>query len=172
MESIPMYTPVRDYMNHQKSYDHCWKTVVQKGDFIMGDQIFQLEHKLAQYAHSTHCITMGSGTDALLAALLALNVGPGDKVITVPFTWISTAEVVSLLGATPVFIDIEDESYEWENYDTRTSGIKNLKQCVNLRHRDDLYISAKKEIYTLNNEGKAVLLLSYKQIQEYICLEN
>ena len=77
----------------------------------MGPQVQELETTLAARAGSQHCIAMGSGTDALLAALLACDVGPGDRVITVPFTWISTAEVILLLGAIPVFIDISADTY-------------------------------------------------------------
>lgn len=106
-----MYTPVRDYHLHQAEYDNAIKEVLEAGQFILGPQVKELEEKLAKRVNVKHCITMGSGTDALLAALLAYQVGNGDYVITTPFTWISTAEVISLLGATPIFIDIDPQSY-------------------------------------------------------------
>ena len=84
-------------------------TVLEHGRYIMGPEVKELEAQLAAYVGVKHCITVSSGTDSLLIALMALGVGPGDEVITVPYTWISTAEVISLLGAKPVFIDIRAE---------------------------------------------------------------
>lgn len=85
--------------------------VVAHGKFIMGPEIEALEARLSDFAEVTHCISCSSGTDALLMALMALGVGPGDAVFTTPFTFIATAEVISLLGATPVFVDIDERSY-------------------------------------------------------------
>jgi len=83
--------------------DHC--------RFIMGPEILELEQALRAYVGVKHCITVASGTDSLEIALRALNIGAGDEVITVPFTWISSAEVVGLVGAKPVFVDIEPATY-------------------------------------------------------------
>lgn len=83
--------------------------VLEHGRYIMGPEVKELEEKLADYVGVKHCVTVSSGTDSLLIALMALGVGAGDEVITVPYTWISTAEVISLLGAKPVFIDIRAE---------------------------------------------------------------
>jgi len=80
--------------------------VMDHGQFILGPEVRELECKLAEYTGSKHCITVSSGTDSLLIALMALGVGAGDEVITVPYTWISSAEVITLLGAKPVFVDI------------------------------------------------------------------
>ena len=74
----------------------------------------ELEQKLAQYTGSKHCVTVSSGTDSLLIALMALGVGAGDEVITVPYTWISTAEVIALLGAKPVFVDIRSDTWNMD----------------------------------------------------------
>jgi UDP-2-acetamido-2-deoxy-ribo-hexuluronate aminotransferase len=73
-----------------------------------------VEEKLAQYTSSKHCVTVSSGTDSLLIALMALGVGAGDEVITVPYTWISTAEVIALLGAKPVFVDIRPDTWNMD----------------------------------------------------------
>ena len=81
--------------------------VLNHGKYIMGPEISELEELLASYVGSENCIAVSSGTDALLISLMALGVGPGDEVITTPFTWISTVEVILLAGATPVFVDIE-----------------------------------------------------------------
>lgn len=81
--------------------------VLEHGRFIMGPEIEELETALGQYVGAKHAITVASGTDSLEIALRALDIGPGDEVLTVPFTWISTAEVILQVGAKPVFVDID-----------------------------------------------------------------
>lgn len=81
--------------------------VLAHGQYIMGPEVAELEARLAAYTGARHCITVASGTEALLVALMALGVQAGDEVITSPFTFIATAEVVALLGAVPVFVDVD-----------------------------------------------------------------
>ena len=88
--------------------------VMDHGQFILGPEVRELEQKLADFTGSRHSITTSSGTDSLLISLMALGVGAGDEVITVPYTWISTAEVVSLLGAKPVFVDIRPDTWNMD----------------------------------------------------------
>jgi dTDP-4-amino-4,6-dideoxygalactose transaminase len=85
--------------------------VLDHGKYIMGPEIQSLEEKLAHYAGVKHAISCASGTDALLLALLAYEIGPGDAIFTTPFTFIATGEVISLLGATPVFVDIDPQTF-------------------------------------------------------------
>ena len=80
--------------------------VLDHGKYIMGPEVFEFEDKLAKYVNVKHCISCSSGTDALLIPLLAKGIGEGDAVLTTPFTYIATAEVIALLGAEPVFVDI------------------------------------------------------------------
>src|ERR1039458_7509367 len=87
------------------------KAVLDHGQYIMGPEIVKLVEKLAAYVGVRHCVAVASGTDALLIALMALGVGPGDEVITSPFTFIATGEMIALLGATPVFVDIDPRTY-------------------------------------------------------------
>jgi dTDP-4-amino-4,6-dideoxygalactose transaminase len=90
------------------------KTVLSHGKYIMGPEVKQLEETLAGYVGSKHAIGCASGTDALLMALMAYGVGPGDAVFVPTFTFISTAEVISLLGATPVFVDIDPVTFNMD----------------------------------------------------------
>lgn len=85
--------------------------VLDHGQYIMGPEIFELEERLADYVGVTHCIGVSSGTDALLMALMALDIRAGDEVITTPFTFIATGEVIRLLGAVPIFVDIDPLTY-------------------------------------------------------------
>lgn len=85
--------------------------VLNHGKYIMGPEVAELETRLASYVGVKHCISVSSGTDALLMALMAYNIGPGDAVFTTPFTFFATAEVISLLGATPVFVDIDPDTF-------------------------------------------------------------
>ncbi len=89
-------------------------TVLHHGRYIMGPEVNELEEKLAEWVGVEHCITCASGTDALLMALMALNIGPGDEVVTVPYTWISTAEVIALLRAKPVFVDVLPDTFNMD----------------------------------------------------------
>ncbi len=88
--------------------------VLGHGRYVMGPEIDELEDRLAGYVGVKHCIGASSGTDTLLIALMALGIGPGDEVITVPFTWISTAEMIALIGATPVFVDIDETTWNMD----------------------------------------------------------
>ena len=85
--------------------------VLHHGRYVMGAEIETLEERLAQMAGIEHCVCVSSGTDALLIALMALEIGPGDEVITSPFTFFATAEVIALLGATPVYADIDPQTF-------------------------------------------------------------
>jgi UDP-2-acetamido-2-deoxy-ribo-hexuluronate aminotransferase len=85
--------------------------VLAHGQYIMGPEVAELEEKLSAYVGVKHTISCSSGTDALLMVLMAYGVGPGDAVLTTPFTFIATAEVIQRLGATPVFVDIEPLTY-------------------------------------------------------------
>ena len=85
--------------------------VLDHGQYIMGPEIRELEDRLAGYVGAKYAVSCSSGTDALFMALMAYGAGPGDAIFTSPFTFVATAEVISLLGATPVFVDIEPDTF-------------------------------------------------------------
>lgn len=84
--------------------------VLDHGQYILGPEVAELEEQLAALTGARHCVTMASGTEALIASLMALGIGAGDEVITTPFTFAATAEAIVLVGATPVFVDIEADT--------------------------------------------------------------
>ncbi len=85
--------------------------ILDHGAYIMGPEVFELEEKLAEYCGVKNAISCSSGTDALLIPLMAWGVGPGDAVFTTPFTYVATAEVISILGATPIFVDVYESTF-------------------------------------------------------------
>ena len=108
MEFIDLKT---QYLQIQSAVQKRINCVLEHGKYIMGPEVQELEEKLANYVEVKHCISASSGTDALLIAMLALGIKYGDEVITTPFTFISTGEMISLIGAKPVFVDIDPKTY-------------------------------------------------------------
>tara|TARA_R110002073_G_scaffold322276_2_gene498821 strand:+ start:3370 stop:4464 length:1095 start_codon:yes stop_codon:yes gene_type:complete len=99
------------YKEHKDEFDEAIDEVIKSSSFIMGKQVFELEKKLARFSGAKHAIACSNGTDALLLAMMAIGVKPGDEIITTPFTFIATAETIAFLGAIPVFVDIDERTY-------------------------------------------------------------
>lgn len=110
-DSIPFIDLAAQQQRIRTKLDKNIHTVLRHGKYIMGPEVKKLEERLAAFACVKHCIGCASGTDALLMTLMAMDVGPGDAIFTTPFTFIATAEVISLLGATPVFVDIDPKTF-------------------------------------------------------------
>lgn len=108
MEFIDLKT---QYRQLKPEIDRRIQAVLDHGAYIMGPEVAELETALAGYVGTQHCITVASGTDALLVAMMALGIGAGDEVITTPFTFIATGEMIALIGAKPVFVDIDRHTY-------------------------------------------------------------
>jgi UDP-2-acetamido-2-deoxy-ribo-hexuluronate aminotransferase len=108
--------------------------VFAHGRYIMGPEVLELERELAEFVSVTHVLSCASGTDALLMPLMAYDVGPGDAIFTTPFTFIATAEVVALLGATPVFVDIEPRTFNIDPV-SLTQAVERVRDAGKLRPR-------------------------------------
>lgn len=108
MEFIDLKT---QYKYLKDDIDKRIHVVLDHGQYIMGPEVEELEKKLATFVGAKHCIGVANGTDALLVAMMALNIKAGDEVITTPFTFIATGEMIALLGAIPVFVDIDPKTY-------------------------------------------------------------
>jgi len=109
-KEIPFIDLERQQARIRAGLETALHRVLHHGQYILGPEIAEMEKQLAAYVGVKHAISVASGTDALLIALMALDIAPGDEVITVPYTWISTAEVIALLRAKTVFVDIEPGS--------------------------------------------------------------
>jgi UDP-2-acetamido-2-deoxy-ribo-hexuluronate aminotransferase len=99
------------YQEHKEAFDKAISSVVESSAFIMGGEVYDLEKNLSNFTGAKHAISCSNGTDALLLAMMALGIKPGDEVITTPFTFIATAETIAFLGAKPVFVEINEQTY-------------------------------------------------------------
>ncbi len=108
---IPPLDLSQEYKEIQKEIEPRLKHVLQSGQFVLGKEVREFETSFARFIGTKHCVALASGTDALLLSLMALGIGKGDEVITTPFTFIATATSIIRLGATPVFVDIDPETF-------------------------------------------------------------
>ncbi len=99
------------YRLYKTEIDEAMQAVLDKSNYIMGEEVLQLESALQDFTGAKHAVTCSSGTDALLLAMMALDIQPDDEVITTPFTFIATAETIAFLKAKPVFVDIDEKTY-------------------------------------------------------------
>jgi len=109
--TIPFIDLQSQFRRIQQDVEAAVLKVLRSGQYILGPEVDRLERTLAEYAGTRHCVSCASGTDALLIALMAKGIGPGDAVFAPTFTFFATAEVIALLGATPVFVDIDLADY-------------------------------------------------------------
>jgi UDP-2-acetamido-2-deoxy-ribo-hexuluronate aminotransferase len=99
------------YQKYKTDIDANIQAVLNKSNYIMGEEVHDLERELEKFTGAKHAITCSSGTDALLLAMMALDIQPGDEIITTPFTFIATAETIALMKAEPIFVDIESDTF-------------------------------------------------------------
>jgi dTDP-4-amino-4,6-dideoxygalactose transaminase len=128
MTTIPFIDLKTQYSLIKESVDAGIRRVLEHGQYIMGPEVAECEKRLAAIAGSKHCLTVSSGTDALIAPLMALGIGPGDAVFLPTFTFTATAEVVLLVGARPVYVDVDSRLFN-----------------IDVRHLDAAIAAVKKE---------------------------
>jgi dTDP-4-amino-4,6-dideoxygalactose transaminase len=109
--SVPLIDLAAQYRSIQSEVDQAVRQVFERAQFILGPNVAQLEREIADYVGTEYAVGVASGTDALLLALRALEIGPGDEVVVPSYTFFATAEAVILAGATPVFVDVELDTY-------------------------------------------------------------
>jgi UDP-2-acetamido-2-deoxy-ribo-hexuluronate aminotransferase len=109
-DALPFVDLKSQYAALKSRIDARIQRVLDHGQYIMGPEVAELEARLAEYVGARHCISVASGTEALLVSLMAIGLQPGDEVITTPFTFAATAEMIVLLGGRPVFVDIEADT--------------------------------------------------------------
>lgn len=165
---IPFIDLKAQYEAHKEEINREVLGVLDSTQFILGPKVTKLEDSLANFTGSKHAIACASGTDALLLALMALDIKSGDEVITSPFTFISTAEVISLAGATPVFVDIDEKTYNIDPGLIEAKITRNTKaiipvslygQCANM---DEINAIAKKHNLFVIEDGCQSFGASYK----------
>ena len=111
----------RQYQEVRRDVEAGIQAVLSGGNYILGPEVLELENRLAEFVDAKHCVAVSSGTDALLLSLMALGVGPGDEVVTTAFSFVATAEVIALLGATPVYVDIDPRTCNMD-----VAGVENV----------------------------------------------
>jgi UDP-2-acetamido-2-deoxy-ribo-hexuluronate aminotransferase len=165
MDFIDLKTP---YKQHKQKIDNRIQRVLDHGRYIMGPEIAELEERLADYVGVEYCISAGSGTDALLMAMMSLGIGTNDEVITTPFTFIASAETIALLGAKPVFVDIDRATYNIDPGLIEKAITKNTKaimpvslygQCAEL---DQINATAEKYNIPVIEDGAQSFGATYK----------
>lgn len=109
--SIPFIDLAQQYQQHKTNIDKAIHKVLDHGQYIMGPEVFELQDQLASFVGVEHCLACSSGTDALQLPLMSYNLSASDAIFTSPFTFFASAEAVSLVGATPVFVDIDPDTY-------------------------------------------------------------
>ena len=124
----------QQYQLHKKEIDAAIQNVLNNADFIGGSKVRQLESELVEYVGVKHCITCANGTDALQLALMTWDIGKGDAVFVPDFTFFSSGEVVPLVGATPVFVDIDEDTYNI-SCDSLEKAIEHVTHNTDLKPR-------------------------------------
>ena len=165
---IPFIDLQAQYQAYKQEIDKAIQNVLDSSQYIMGPEVKKLEDGLAAYTGSKHAIACSSGTDALLIALMAIDIQPGDEVITTPFSFIATTEVVSLLGAIPVFVDVESETLNIdadkieEKITAKTKAIISVSLYGQVADMDEINAIAAKHNLIVIEDGAQSFGATYK----------
>lgn len=122
----------RQYQQFKNEIDSSIQKVIESSEFILGKEVIDLERNLSNFTESPYVVTCSSGTDGILLALRALEIGPGDEVITSPFTFIAAAEAIALVGAKPVFVDIDEKTYNIDSTKIQSAITHKTKAIITI----------------------------------------
>ena len=111
---VPLSNPSGEYLQLKAEIDAAIQSVCAAGHYILGPNVKAFEQEMAAYCECPHAVGVANGTDALHLALRALKIGPGDEVITTPFTFVATTEAIGIVGATPVFVDVDPDTFNMD----------------------------------------------------------
>ncbi|MCU7937761.1 MAG: DegT/DnrJ/EryC1/StrS family aminotransferase [gamma proteobacterium symbiont of Bathyaustriella thionipta] len=167
-KSIPFIELQRQQSLIRPQLEHNIHKVLHHGKYILGAEVQTLEEKLAEFVGVKHCIAVSSGTDALLIAMMALGIKQGDEVITTPFTFIATGEMIALLGAKPVFVDIDPRTYNIDPdkieqaITTKTKAIMPVSLYGQCAEFDKINALAEKHQLPVIEDGAQSLGATYK----------
>jgi dTDP-4-amino-4,6-dideoxygalactose transaminase len=161
--NIPAFDLKRQYRNLSFELLPILEEVMAKGQFILGENVELLEKELADYCGTKYAVGVASGTDALLLSLEALGIGEGDEVITTPFTFFATSEVISLLKAKPVFVDIDSKTFNIDPdkiedaITTKTKAVIPVHLFGQMAEMDDIeYLAEKYDLYIIEDACQAI----------------
>jgi dTDP-4-amino-4,6-dideoxygalactose transaminase len=130
MKPIHMVDVVGQYKKIKKEIDEAAFRVIESGHYILGKEVSEFENEIAQYLHVNHGIGCASGTDALMVSMMALGIGRGDEVVTTPFTFAATTETIILLGAKPIYVDIDPKTFNLDPSKMEVAITKNTKAII------------------------------------------
>ena len=130
MKTIQMVDVVGQYQKIKTEINETALRVIESGQYILGKEVSEFENEIARYLNVKHAIGCASGTDALMVAMMALNIVPGDEVVTTPFTFAATTETIVLLGAKPIYVDIEPTTYNLDPLKVEAAITKKTKAII------------------------------------------
>jgi dTDP-4-amino-4,6-dideoxygalactose transaminase len=130
MNTIHMVDVVGQYQKIKTEINESALRVIGSGQYILGKEVSEFENEIARYLHVNHAIGCGSGTDALMVSMMALGIGQGDEVVTTPFTFAATTETIMLLGAKPIYVDIDPKTFNLDPLKMESAITKNTKAII------------------------------------------
>jgi dTDP-4-amino-4,6-dideoxygalactose transaminase len=130
MKPIQMVDVVGQYKKIKKDIDETALRVIESGQYILGKEVSEFENEIARYIGVKYAVGCASGTDALMIAMMALGIGRGDEVVTTPFTFAATTETIVLLGAKPIYVDIDPATYNLDPSKVEAAITKNTKAII------------------------------------------
>lgn len=165
---IPLLDLTKQYQSIKQEIDQAVMKTIEKGSFVLGEEVSLLEQEIASFCGTKHGIGVNSGTDALLLSLMAYGIGRDDEVITTPFTFIATAEVVALLGGKPVFVDINPKTFNIDVQKIEQAITKKTKAIIpvhlygQMADMDPIMDLARKYNLVVIEDAAQAILAEYK----------